>query len=137
MIGLLHYSACSLSNSASFAFNNGLEKSPPPYNSLLAAIYATAKPDSTLLLKGIQQSGLFKSQVDMQKSKLLQSVTVTSKPKPLSEKLDEQYSSGLFKGGDAKIFTTEDDPFAQSSMSILDYLRGKVAGLQISTNSGQ
>ncbi len=123
-----------LTGSASFAFNNGLAKSPPPYNNLLAALYATAKPDTNLLLKGIQLSGLYRSQLDMQKSKLLQGVTVTSKQKPLSEKLDEQYTSGLFKGGDARVFATEDDPFAQSAMSILDYLRGRVGGLQISTN---
>jgi hypothetical protein len=122
-----------LTSTASYSFTNGLEKSPQPYTNLFSSIYLTAKPDSSLILKGIQQSGLYKSQLDMQKSKLLQSVVVTSKVKPLSEKLDEQYSSGLFKGGDAKIFTTEDDPFAQSAISILDYLRGKVAGLQIST----
>ena len=126
-----------LTSTASFAFDNGLVKAGPAFNSLLASIYGSAKPDSSLLLKGIQQSGLYKSQIDMQKSKLLQAVVVTSKQKPLSEKLDEQYASGLFKSGDAKIFATDDDPFAKSAMSILDYLRGKVAGLQINTTGGQ
>lgn len=122
-----------LTSTASFSFNNGLEKSGPAFNNLLATIYGNTKPDSSLLLKGIQQSGLYKSQTDMQKSKLLQAVVVVTKQKPLSEKLDEQYASGLFKSGDAKIFATDDDPFAKSAMSILDYLRGRVAGLQINT----
>lgn len=122
-----------LTGTASFSFDNGLEKSPPAYAKLLASFYQTAKPDSSLILKGIQQSGLYRSQLEMQKAKLLQSVTVTSKQKPLSQKLDEQYTSGLFAGGSGRVFTTEDDPFAQSAISILDYLRGKVAGLQINT----
>ena len=46
--------------------------------------------------------------------------------------MDEEYTSGFFSGGDGYTFTTEDDPFAKSAMGILQYLQGKVAGLQIS-----
>jgi hypothetical protein len=53
--------------------------------------------------------------------------------KSLKEKLDNEYTSGLFSGGDGYTFTTEDDPFAKTSPGILAYLQGKVAGLQIST----
>ena len=122
-----------LTSTASFSFDNGLEKSPAIGGNLLSTIYFTAKPDSSILQKGIKQSALFRSQLEMQKTKTLTAVTVIGKQKPLKEKLDEQYTTGLFSGGNAKIFTTEDDPFAQSAISILDYLRGKVAGLQIST----
>ena len=67
------------------------------------------------------------------KVETLQEVKVVTKQKSLKQKLDEEYTSGFFSGGDAYTFTTEDDPFANSSPGILQYLQGKVAGLQIST----
>jgi hypothetical protein len=49
--------------------------------------------------------------------------------------LDDKYASGLFKGGDAAAsFDLMNDPFAASSMNVFQYLQGKVAGLQITTN---
>jgi hypothetical protein len=48
--------------------------------------------------------------------------------------MDEEYTSGFFRGGDGYTFVTADDPLARSGMTVLDYLRGKVAGLQITTN---
>jgi len=61
-------------------------------------------------------------------------VKVYSKQKSLKQKLDEQYTSGFFTGDDGYTFTVEDDPFAKSAISVMDYLRGKVAGLQISSD---
>ena len=37
--------------------------------------------------------------------------------------------------GDANVFIMEDDPFAGSALDVFNYLRGKVAGLQISPGS--
>ena len=51
--------------------------------------------------------------------------------------MDEQYSSGLFSGGDGKIFLSEDDPAFQSSQTVLTYLQGRAAGLQITANGAQ
>jgi hypothetical protein len=48
--------------------------------------------------------------------------------------MEEQYTSGFFAGGDGYTFITADDALAASSMSVLQYLQGKVAGLQISTS---
>lgn len=62
----------------------------------------------------------------------INTVTVTTRAKSKEEKLDDQYTSGLFKGGDARTFDVEDDPAAQGQMNILAYLQGRVAGLQIS-----
>ncbi|MDR0793551.1 MAG: hypothetical protein LBE82_09615 [Chitinophagaceae bacterium] len=65
----------------------------------------------------------------------LQDVTVQSRVKSPTEKLDEKYASGLFKGGDAAAqFDLMNDPFAASSMNVFQYLQGRVAGLQITTN---
>lgn len=123
-----------LTSTASFSFENSRGKPAPIDEKLLSTLYFNARPDSNILIKSGKQSALFRSQIEMQKTKTLTSVTVTAKQKSLKDKLDEQYTSGLFSGGFARVFTTEDDPFAQSAMSILDYLRGKVAGMQISTD---
>ena len=58
-----------------------------------------------------------------------------SKTKSPVEILDEKYASGLFSGGDAYQFDLLNDPTSFSSMNILNYLQGKVAGLQISTGN--
>ena len=78
-------------------------------------------------------AALQRSQVENNRVKTLETVMVKSKQKSLKEKMEDEYTSGFFKGGDGYTFTTEDDPFAKSAISVLAYLQGKVAGLQIST----
>jgi len=68
------------------------------------------------------------------KFKVLEGVAVTSDKKTKAEVMDDEYTSGLFSGGDAYTFITEDDPFATGARTVLEYLQGKVAGLQISTS---
>lgn len=71
-----------------------------------------------------------------QKVKVLEGVTVTAKTKSRKDQMDELYSSGLFKG-DGYTFVVEDDPSAAGAMTVLQYLQGKVAGLQISGSGTQ
>ncbi len=73
---------------------------------------------------------------ELAKGTTLQSVTVTTKAKSALQKLDEQYARGLFEGGDAYQFDLTSDPTSNSYQSVFAYLQGKVAGLQITTNSG-
>ena len=47
------------------------------------------------------------------------------------EKLNEQYCSGLFKNVDGTILEVSDNQSAQGYLNILDWLEGRVAGLQI------
>jgi len=68
------------------------------------------------------------------KAKVLETVTIKGKSQSPVEQMDEKYASGLFSGGDAYKFDLINDPFAISSLSIFQYLQGKVAGLQINTN---
>ncbi|MEJ7586952.1 MAG: ferritin-like domain-containing protein [Ferruginibacter sp.] len=122
-----------LTGSASFSFQNSFVKTPPQSISMLAALYAPERNDSAVIQKSSTMASLQRNQVENNRVKTLETVQVRTKQKSLKEKLDEQYTSGFFKGGDGYTFTTEDDPFARSSPSILAYLQGKVAGLQIST----
>lgn len=70
-----------------------------------------------------------------QKVQILSEVIIKGKQKSKKQIMEDEYTSGLFKGGDEMTFITEDDPAATSSMSILNYLQGRVAGLSI-INSG-
>ena len=123
-----------LTTKATFTFNNGMVKSPLQSSLLLSSLYFPPQPPQNIVLKSIQQNDLYQAQINKQKIKVLETVTVIGKKISIEEKLDKEYASGLFSSGNARIFSTEDDPFAQSAMSILDYLRGKVAGLQITTD---
>lgn len=64
----------------------------------------------------------------------LENVTVVGKTKTNLQKLDERYASGMFSGGFGKQFDLVNDPFAAGSLNVFQYLQGKVAGLQITTN---
>ncbi len=120
-----------LTSRASFSFTSSLAKSPPVPVTSLSNLFFSPGLSQPLLEKRIQQNELYLAQLKKQKIKLLENVTVKSKKISAADKLEKEYASGLFSSGNARIFAVEDDPFAQSSMSILDYLRGKVAGLQI------
>jgi len=122
-----------LTTSASFAFQSNLVKPPPASPALLASLYLSRKEDSMVLQKSSTMASLQRSQVEFNKVKTLETVQLKSKVKTLKEKMDEEYTSGFFKGGDGYTFTTADDPFAASAQNVLQYLQGKVAGLQIST----
>jgi hypothetical protein len=76
------------------------------------------------------QMRLFK----MQQGTTLQEVTVHARVKSATQLLDEKYTSPLFSSGDAYQFDVASDPLANNSLNVLEYLRGRVAGLQIVAN---
>ena len=122
-----------LTTSASFAFQTNFIKAPLQSIALLSGLYSPEKTDSLVLQKSSSMASLLRNQTERNKIKTLETVLIRSSQKTLKQKLDEEYTSGFFSGGDGYTFTTEDDPFAKSAMSILAYLQGKVAGLQITT----
>ncbi|MBS1511200.1 MAG: hypothetical protein JST86_10180 [Bacteroidetes bacterium] len=122
-----------LTSIASFTFKNELADAGAANKTLLSMLYPNGKPDSVSWQKNIklaaQQRSLFES-----KAKTLEAVKVVGRVKSLKDKLEEEYTSGFFTGGDGYTFTMEDDPFAKSALTVMDYLRGKVAGLQVSAD---
>ncbi len=66
----------------------------------------------------------------------LPAVVVTARSKSLAEQYNDEYATGLFKSMNEKIFSVLDDPNAISFQSVLAYLQGRVAGLQINQNFG-
>lgn len=71
------------------------------------------------------------------KVKTLEGVTVVARTKSKKETMDAEYTSGLFRGGDGYTFVLDDDPLARGALTVLQYLQGKVAGLQISGAGAQ
>jgi hypothetical protein len=125
-----------LTSTASFDFKNSFIAMPgKPLTNLYPAM-KPAIPDSASVKRNQQLTKLRVNDfVEGVKVKELQGVEVKSRTKTPQQKMNEEYTSGFFTGDDGYTFLTGDDPLARSSLSVLDYLQGKVAGLQIS-NTG-
>lgn len=63
---------------------------------------------------------------------LLPAVIVKTTARTPAQQFNEQYVSGLFKSADERVISIMDDPSAVGSRNILNFLQGRVAGLQIS-----
>lgn len=118
-----------LTSQASFQFISDLVKRRDLQPNELAAANPLAITDTNALKKQAQLAAIHIS--NLNKVKELEVVTVKAKTKSATQKLEEQYVSGLFSGGDGMIFNLADDPMGQAAFNILTYLQGKVAGLQI------
>lgn len=122
-----------LSNEAAIIFKNGLYagvKKLKPFNMTMPVW----SPDDSSLIRKSRQVFVEIARLNGQDKKIqnLEVVTVRRRIKSVKEKLDEEYSSGLFSGGNATIFDLVNDQTI-SSIDIFTYLQGKVAGLQINT----
>jgi hypothetical protein len=125
-----------LTSIASFSFKNEIASTAVPNNLFLSSLFYNVKTDSAFLQKNAKLAALQRSLFES-KAKTLEVVKVKTKQKSPQQKLEEEYTSGFFAGGDGYTFDVGNDPFASSAQSVLQYLQGKVAGLQISTNGGQ
>jgi hypothetical protein len=65
------------------------------------------------------------------RGKLMEAVIVKAKAKTPAQELDERYTSPLFKTSDGFSFDLVNDPSVAAQPNVLDYLRGRVPGLQI------
>ncbi|MEO6455095.1 MAG: hypothetical protein ABIN97_13530 [Ginsengibacter sp.] len=118
-----------LTSRASFNIKNSLLNLPMALQPQLAWMYGYNRKDSTVV-KNRQISEKYFAQLSSQKTKVLQTVVINTKQKSKKQVMDEEYTSGLFRGSDDYSFITEDDPFA-NSQTVLSYLQGKVPGLQV------
>ncbi len=120
-----------LTSRASFNMKSSLLNLPMSLQPQVTWKYGYNMKD-TVLTKNRQVAAKYFTQLTPQKTKVLQTVVIKTKQKSKKQLMDEEYASGLFSGGDGYTFITEDDPFANSSQTVLAYLQGKVAGLQVS-----
>jgi len=127
-----------ITSTATFTFDNNFVKAPTQGKEQLKNFVTPLKTDSSTLLKSVNLAAIKRSeQSTLGKTQVLQEVTIVRQKKSIREKLEEEYTSGFFSGGDGYTFAMEEDPAAGASMGILQYLQGKVPGLQINTTGGQ
>ncbi|MBL7700286.1 MAG: hypothetical protein JNK79_19125 [Chitinophagaceae bacterium] len=121
-----------LTSRANFDIRNNLLKGPFSLKYDTNLVYRSIMPPKEILAGNIALSEKNMAVLDARrKVQTLESVTVTARQKSKTQILDEQYATGLFAGGDAYSFDVSDDISAQGAMSVLNYLQGRVAGLQI------
>lgn len=72
-----------------------------------------------------------------EKETLIDEVKIKAQKKDLTKKLNNELSSPLFRSGNETVFDlVNENQNAQSSQNILQYLQGRVAGLQIQMQGG-
>ncbi|HUQ67196.1 MAG TPA: hypothetical protein VM101_13625 [Flavitalea sp.] len=121
-----------LTSRANFDVKSNLLKIPFAAKNDTNLVYRTVMPPKEVWAGNLALSGKNQAVADARKKvQTLESVTVTARQKTKKQLLDEQYTSGFFAAGDAYTFDLSDDMTAQASTSVLNYLQGKVAGLQI------
>jgi hypothetical protein len=126
-----------LANESAVVFSNGLlgaYKKIKPVQTSYTGWFAS---DSVFLKRNrfIEDETARLKPLQDKKVQTLEAVTVRGRQKTEAQKLDEQYASGLFAGGDAFSFDLVNDPVATSFMDIFSYLQGRVPGLIITTSS--
>ena len=125
----------SLTSRASFDIKNNLLQQNLRLKTDSTVLLSQLKPDSATIVKNVEIYKELLNESELQKLKTLKTVVITARQKSKQEIMNEEYTSGLFSGGDARTFIADDDPAFLSSQSVLDYLRSRVAGLQISTGA--
>lgn len=127
-----------VTSTATFSFNSSFVKAPLLSKGQLASFYMPANADSGTITKAISLAASKRNeQSSLGKMQTLEEVKVIRQKKSIKEKLDEEYASGFFSGGNGYTFAMEEDPAASASFGILQYLQGKVPGLLINTTGGQ
>jgi hypothetical protein len=112
-----------------------MESRMPPLTYNTAASSLLSYDDTTGNARHLMLSDEALRLLNLYKGKVLETVTIKAKTKPILEQMDEKYASGLFQGGDGYQFDVLHDSRAVNSLNIFSYLQGQVAGLQINTTS--
>ncbi len=125
-----------LSNQAAVVVNNGLVTGNRKAKPVIQTFTGWTAADSILLRRNkFIADEVARTQPDLAiKAKTLATVTVTGRSKSLAQKLDEEYTSAMFAGGDAYTFDIMNDQSSVAYPDIFTYLQGRVAGLIINAN---
>jgi hypothetical protein len=125
-----------IASQAAILFTNGLFNGYKYAKPIFVSDNSWSASDSGLLRRNrfVMEEIVKNKEFLNKKVQTLASVTVTGRPKTLQQKLDEEYTSGLFSGGDAYFFNVIGDPTAIGFVDVLTYLKGRVPGLTVQTD---
>lgn len=116
-------------NTTHIAISTPLDSAYKPLAVATLPVLIGALPDDAAFIKYGADTNLIYNQMGT-----LANVTVKGKAKTPVDKFDEENSSGYFKNDRAQVFSGLDGEFS-GFISILDYLNGRVAGLNIQKNT--
>ena len=122
-----------LTERATFEIRNNFLKNNLTIKPDSTSLININRPDTVIMAKNIAITNKQLSEAELQKVKTLKEVFITGRKKSKEELMDEQYATGLFTGGNSKMFLPENDPGFLTSRSVLDYLQARVGGLRINT----
>ncbi|MBE7173473.1 MAG: hypothetical protein INR73_23065 [Williamsia sp.] len=122
--------------SLSLSMDNDLLKGYPFLQALNANKNVGLLPPADVIAKNkaLLEQSIQQETERSKKAKMLEEVVVRARTKSAEQKLDERYTSGLFRGGDGYSFDLTSDVAAGGYISLFNYLQGKVPGLQISSS---
>jgi hypothetical protein len=123
-----------LTTRANFDFSNNLLREILGLDLPATQEFQILRPDSVSMQKS--KMAAEKNLEQQRKVQTLATVEVTAKQKSRKQKIEEEYTSGLFTG-DGNSFIPDDDPSSLGALNVFSYLQGKVAGLQIVQSGGQ
>jgi hypothetical protein len=125
-----------LSSQAAILFNNGLFNGYKYAKPVFISDNTWSAADSSLLRRSryVMEETVKNKEFLNKKVQTLAAVTVTGRQKTPQQKLDEEYTSGLFSGSDAYFFNIVGDPTAIGFVDVLTYLKGRVPGLMVQTD---
>ena len=119
---------------ATVSIDNGLYKSKAGKISVSDSLLADVPVvDEQLVANEKNFEKLVHDTIGLYKVKNLETIVIKAPTKSPEQILDEKYASGLFRGGDGYEFDVANDPMGSTSLSVFQYLQGRVAGLQITT----
>lgn len=126
----------SLTDRATINFGKRTEAGPGSPVVLYPSLLPATVPDSISSGKSMAYTDLSNAQQKdaFNKEKTLETVTLQTKTKTAKEKINDEYASGLFNGGDDMIFLPEEDPSSKGALDVLQYLQSRVGGMQINTS---
>lgn len=120
-----------LTTRASFDVKNSFLKDVINLEMDSSLLLSIPKNDNTVVAKNkVVYEEVLKQQA-YNKVKVLQDVIITSRKKTRQEILEDEYTNGFFSGGNATVIVPDDDMGFASAQNVLQYLQGRVAGLQI------
>lgn len=112
-----------------------MENRLPVQSGAKAGVGDYVPADTTGMSRHLALSEALQSELKFFEGKVLADVTVTARQKSATEKLDETYTSGLFSGGFGTSLDLRNEPGVNAYQNILQYLQGRVAGVNVSMTS--
>ena len=111
----------------------------PPFSNYFEApsFTNTFLQDSSGNRYHLQLSKEAEEQMKYFKGKVLENVAINSRIKSNLEKVNDKYTSGLFKKGNATQLDVLDDPLSTSYTDIVSYIQGKVPSLYYDAAAGK